>query len=134
MTHELYLTATPEVLKYIKGKKQRIIKALRFLSKNGAYTNVVMRKEYYHGICNNLRRYVQNDGGPEIGVYDLPKYLFNQLPLNFEDNIFPLKDYDTEHGWEHRKKWCALFVKVLLNPTEKFKIPDELVETLQVRE
>lgn len=129
MTRELYLKADAATLDYLKGKKLRVIKALRHMAKNGPYT-IESGRSYYHGICNNLRLKVGEDGGKFLDVYFTVELLFKDLPL--ENHITPIRGYDTSWGWESRTVWCGFLAKVLSNPTKAYRIPDVLVKSLRL--
>lgn len=127
MTRELYLKANSATLAYLKGKKLRVIKALRHMAKNGPYT-IESGRPYYHGICNNLQFKVEEDGGKFLDVYYTVEWLFKDLPL--ANRSLPIKGYDTAWGWVSRTVWCGFLAKVLSNPTKAYRIPDELVKSL----
>lgn len=129
MTRELYLKADAATLDYLKGKKLRVIKALRHMAKNGPYT-IESGRQYYHGICNNLQLKVEEDGGGFLDVYYTVEWLFKGLPL--KTHAIPIKGYDTKLGWESRIVWCGFLAKVLSNPTEAYRIPDVLVKSLRL--
>lgn len=127
MTHELYLKADAATLDYLKGKKLRVIKALRHMAKNGPYT-IESGRPFYHGICSNLQLKVDEDGGKFLDVYCTVELLFRDLPVKVRS--MPIKGYDTKLGWESRTVWCGFLAKVLSNPTETYRIPDVLVKSL----
>ena len=127
MTRELYLQADAATLDYLKGKKLRVIKALRHMAKNGPYT-IESGRPYYHGICSNLQLKVDEDGGKFLDVYYTVEWLFKDLPITTRS--IPIRGYDTPWGWESRTLWCGFLAKVLSNPTKAYRIPDVLVKSL----
>lgn len=134
MTHELYLQYTPEVDQYIKGKRWRIYKALRWMAVNGSYTAHLGGCPL--GICKSLQELVDNDGsGKLLEVYHLVAVMFHQLYVNWRSSTaYPIKGYDTVDGWEYRKEWCALFAKIIRYPNKVYRIPDALVASLNTEE
>lgn len=133
MTHELYLQYTPEVAQYIKGKKWRIYKALRWMAVNGSYMAHLGERPL--GLCKSLQELVDDDGGRLVEVYHLVEEMFWHLDVNWRcSTAYPIKGYDTTYGWECRKEWCALFAKIIRYPNKVYRIPDALVASLNTVE